>query len=87
MLSKLREVEREYERKKAPLYSARGEVIKNIPGFWLHCFMQHQEIRHIIDDVDEEILSSLVEVTFYIDSMNIALCQVSIDICQYPQTI
>ncbi len=69
MLSKLREVEKEYEGKKAPLYTARGDVIKNIPGFWLHCFMQHQEIRHIIDDVDEEILSSLIEVdhhTFFL---------------------
>ena len=62
MLAKLREVEKEYENKKAPFYTARGGVIKRIPGFWLHCFMQHQEIRHIIDDVDEEILSSLVEV-------------------------
>ena len=63
MLAHLREVEREFEIRKAPYYQARGEVIKSIPGFWLHALLQHPEIKLVIGDVDEEILSSLTEVT------------------------
>ena len=65
MLQRLREVEQEYDLKKAPLYKARAEVIKCIPGFWLHCFLHHQEIKMIIGeigDIDQDILSSLIEV-------------------------
>lgn len=61
----MKEVEREYECKKTPLYKARAEVIKCIPGFWLHCFLQHQEIKTIIGDVDNEILTFLTEVLIF----------------------
>ena len=62
LLEKLREIEASYELKKRPLYKARGEVISRIPGFWLHCFMQHERVRYILGTVDQDILSSLLEV-------------------------
>lgn len=62
MLEKLREVEAKYEALKQPLFKARADVITHIPGFWLHCFMQHERIRHILGAVDQDILSSLVKV-------------------------
>lgn len=62
MLEKLREIEAHYEILKKPLYKARGEVISRIPGFWLHCFMQHDRIRHVLGRVDQDILASLTKV-------------------------
>lgn len=70
MLARLREVEQEFELKKVPFYKARGEVIKSIPGFWLHCFLQHQEVKSVIGEVDEQVLRSLVEVSSCPASLN-----------------
>lgn len=66
MLSRLKEVEHEFELRKAPFYKQRGEVIKSIPGFWLHCFLQHQDVKDVIGDIDQQVLSSLIEVSMQI---------------------
>ena len=70
MLEKLREVEAKYEALKRPLFRARAEVISNVPGFWLHCFMQHERIRDVLGAVDQEILASLAQVSI------ILVCQI-----------
>ena len=62
MLDKMREVEAEYNKQKQPLYAARGKIIRRIPGFWLHCFLQHEEIKSILGTVDHDILVNLDEV-------------------------
>lgn len=61
LVEKLRQIEWEYEKRKWPLYKARGDVIKKIPGFWLHCFLQHEDLRIVLGSIDQEILSSLTE--------------------------
>jgi hypothetical protein len=62
MLDKMRQVEAEYNIVKKPLYAARANVIRRIPGFWLHCFLQHADLRLILGGVDQDILAYLEEV-------------------------
>jgi len=62
MLERIRQVESEYNTLKQPLYAARGRVIRRIPGFWLHCFLQHEDINPILGTVDQDILAFLYEV-------------------------
>ena len=59
----MREVEAEYNKLKQPLYEARGKIIRRIPGFWLHCFLQHEEIKSILGTFDHDILVNLDEVS------------------------
>ena len=68
MLERMRQVELEYNTRKQPFYRRRGEVIKRIPGFWLHCFMQHEEIRLILGSLDQEILTNLTEASLIVIS-------------------
>jgi len=62
MLDKMRQVEAEYNLVKQPLYAARADVIRRVPGFWLHCFLQHADIRLILGAVDQDILAFRDEV-------------------------
>ena len=74
LVEKLRQIEAEYELKKRPLYKARGEVISRIPGFWLHCFMQHERVSHILGVVDQDILSHLQEVRCSLRFLGLLIC-------------
>jgi len=59
MNEELVEIERKYNKKKAPIYKRRNEVIKKIPEFWLQCFSRH--LVEYLSEVDISILKNMRE--------------------------
>lgn len=56
------EVEREFNKKRRPLYLERNQIIRNIPHFWLTVFLSHNDLSALLTTEDSEVLSFLIAV-------------------------
>lgn len=64
---KLAALRQEYEKKKAPLYKKRSDIVNGSPGvsgFWLTCLTNHMMLADEIQKVDEPVLSFLKDIKY-----------------------
>lgn len=65
---KLAALRQEYEKKKAPLFKERSEVVNSspqgVPGFWLRCLQNHSALAEEIQKCDEPVLSNLTDIKY-----------------------
>lgn len=52
-------VEQKFNKLRKPHYDHRAELLAKIPNFWLTVFMNHVQLRKLITQDDEKILSFL----------------------------
>jgi template-activating factor I len=55
-------VEQRYNAQRQPHFSARAQLIKQIPKFWVTVFVNHPQISALLDEEDEEALHYLTSV-------------------------
>lgn len=56
------QVEQRYNAQRQPHFSARAQLIKQIPKFWVTVFVNHPQISALLDEEDEEALHYLTSV-------------------------
>ncbi|XP_042402545.1 NAP1-related protein 2-like [Zingiber officinale] len=52
---KVFEVEQKYNEVRRPVYVKRGDIIKNIPDFWLTAFLSHPALGDLLSEKDQEV--------------------------------
>jgi len=52
-------VEQKFNKQRQPLFNQRGDLIKQIPKFWLKTFLNHPQMSGMLSEIDEQILEHL----------------------------
>ncbi|XP_032241885.1 protein SET [Nematostella vectensis] len=55
-------VEQKYNAKRRPHFTARTNLIKKIPNFWITVFLNHPQIQMLLNEDDEEVLQYMAYV-------------------------
>eukprot|EP00283_Hemiselmis_rufescens_P004230 CAMPEP_0173425868 /NCGR_PEP_ID=MMETSP1357-20121228/5475_1 /TAXON_ID=77926 /ORGANISM="Hemiselmis rufescens, Strain PCC563" /LENGTH=235 /DNA_ID=CAMNT_0014389399 /DNA_START=9 /DNA_END=712 /DNA_ORIENTATION=- len=56
---KMLELDKQYTRKKRPLFEERGKICSRIPAFWMNAICNHPQLQQYLNTQDYEVLKDL----------------------------
>ena len=62
MVEKIHQMEVEFQKSKEPLYESRGDVLRQIKGFWARTLINHPSSTNWIHENDKQILDHLTDI-------------------------